>query len=220
MRSGRFPLVVAGECSVLLGSLAASRDVHGDVGLVFVDGHEDVWPPKSSPTGEVSDMELGLALGRHGSDVPAALRSELPLVGFDSVVALGPRDHQEMEDAGVSSIRSELWFADDRQLAEATIETTARALSHLELACETWWLHVDLDVLSTDALPAVDYLQPGGLSWDQLKEVTSIALRDPRVVGADVTIFNPDLDPTGAAAHRIVDYLARAFARDSIGTGR
>jgi hypothetical protein len=35
-----------------------------------------------------------------------------------------------------------------------------------------------------------------------------------------LTIFNPDLDPTGAAAHRIVDYLARAFARDSIGTGR
>lgn len=213
MRSGRFPLVVAGECSVLLGSLAATRDAHGGVGLVFVDGHEDVWPPKSSPTGEVSDMELGLALGRHSHDVPAALGSELPLIGVESVVALGPRDYKEMEDAGVSSMRSELWFADDRQVAKATTETMARALSHLEPVCDALWLHVDLDVLSTDALPAVDYRQPGGLSWEQLERITELALGDRRVVGADVTIFNPDLDPVGEHARRIVQYLGNALTR-------
>ena len=58
----RFPLVLGGDCPVLLGCLAGARDIHGRVGLLFVDGHEDAWPPTTSTTGEAADMELGLAL--------------------------------------------------------------------------------------------------------------------------------------------------------------
>jgi arginase len=63
-------------------------------------------------------------------------------------------------------------------------------------------------VLATDQLAAVDYPQPGGLTWEQLAEVTAAALATPGCAGWTVTIYNPDLDPDGAQAGRVVDYLA------------
>jgi arginase len=211
LRAGVFPLVVAGECSVLLGALAALRGEYGAAGLLFVDGHEDTWPPHASLSGDVADMELGLALGRHVDGLPGSLRAMLPVIGPDDVVLLGPRDAAEMEAAGVGSLRDELWLADDVQLHTRLEDVVTGAAAHLDRRCAAWWLHVDLDVLSTAALPAVDAPQPGGLSWAELGELTRTALRGGHVKGMDVTIYDPDLDESGAHATRIVDYLVETL---------
>jgi arginase len=60
----RLPLLVGGDCPVLLGALAAARDDARAPGLLLVDGHEDAWPPERSETGEASDSEVAIALGR------------------------------------------------------------------------------------------------------------------------------------------------------------
>jgi arginase len=73
----------------------------------------------------------------------------------------------------------------------------------------SWWLHIDLDVLSTDALSAVDYRQEGGLSWRQLEELTSAVLSATGCSGISVVIYSPDLDQDRAAA-RNADYVAFA----------
>ena len=76
---------------------------------------------------------------------------------------------------------------------------------------DPWWFHLDLDVLSTQALPAIDP-QPGGLGWDELEAVATTALNaDPR--GWDVTIYNPDLDPERAHAQRIVGFIGSVIER-------
>jgi arginase len=210
LRAGRFPLVLGGECSVVLGALAGLRDVHGTSGLLFVDGHEDTWSPFASLTGEVSDMELGLALGRTKAALPAAMADELPLVTAEAVVLLGPRDRQELAEAGIASVRGELRFCDDAQLAADPSGAVAEAARHLGEVAGTWWLHIDLDVLSTAALSSVDYLQPGGIDWTHLEQLTAAALAAPGVTGMDVTIYNPDLDPESEGSRRIVEYLATA----------
>ncbi len=58
-----------------------------------------------------------------------------------------------------------------------------------------WWLLFDLDVLSTESPSAVDYRLLGGIDWDQLTQFTRHMLAAPGVIGWDVTIYNPDLDP-------------------------
>jgi arginase len=207
LRAGRFPLVLGGECSVVLGALAALRDTQDRAALLFVDGHEDTWGPWQSATGEVSDMELGIALGRTTDGLPSGIARELPLIDRDDVIILGTRDERELGEAGVISIRNELHLVDDTRLIADLDAVAVDAVLRLEQRATRWWLHVDLDVLSTAALPAVDYLQPGGLSWLQLERLTHLALASLGVAGMDVTIFNPDLDPTGGHARKIVDYL-------------
>ncbi len=199
-RRGTFPLVVGGDCPVLLGALAASPGV----GMLFVDGHEDAWPPRESTTGEAADCELGLALGFTPANLPS-----LPLIEAGVVAMLGPRDAAELAQAGVPSVRDRVWLKTDEDLHGHVAECTGNALDHLRT--ERFWLHVDLDVLSTESLAAVDYPQRGGLDWDELGEITHGALGDRRCAGMSVTIYNPDLDPGRDGARRIVDYLGGQF---------
>lgn len=201
LRDGRFPLVIGGDCPLLLGCLAAAED-HDRVGLLFVDGHEDAYLPAQSTTGEAADMELAFALGM--ADVPwPGLASMLPLVEMADVRILGARDAGALRAEGVASLSDRLTLVSGDALADDPEGATATASSSL---VDPWWFHLDLDVLSTEALPAIDYPQPGGLDWDELSLVAETALgRDPS--GWDVTIYNPDLDPERIHAGRIVRFI-------------
>jgi arginase len=200
----RRPLLVGGDCPVLLGALAA---LGGERGLVMLDGHEDAWPPPLSRTGEASDCELGIALGLYPENVPAPLDRWGPLLSRSNVALLGPRDRAEIGAAGARSIGDDLaFFRDERALQDAE-EGTAMADALDAIDADSFWLHLDLDVLSSEAFAAVDYPQPGGLGWAQLESLASAAAADPRCRGVSVVIYNPDLDPDRSAARALIDFI-------------
>ena len=208
LRDERFPIVIGGDCPLLLGCLAAiSSDLSGRLpGLLFVDGHEDAYPPDRSLTGEAADMELGLALG--WSPPPPGLEAILPATAADRVSLLGPRDRDLLHSEGVTSVGKRVPIVEGTALAASKAGTIAAlAIADIRSRAPGWWLHVDLDVLSTEALPAVDYLQAGGIGWPGLTDITEEALRDEAVLGWDFTIYNPDLDPEREHAARIVAYV-------------
>ena len=66
-------------------------------------------------------------------------------------------------------------------------------------------------MLATADFAAVDYPQPGGLTWAQLGQVTSAALATGGCAGWSVCIYNPDLDPDRRGADDIIGYLANAL---------
>jgi arginase len=205
-RRGRFPLLAGGDCPVILGALAALHAEAGRPGLLFVDGHEDAWPPLASPTGEAADCELGLALGLFGTGLSPRLRAMLPRLDPADVAAVGPRDSAELAAAGVASLDGRLGAL--IRPAELTVDRYAAALAGLP---PPWWLHTDLDVLATTELAAVDYPQPGGLTWDQLGGLTAMALAADGWAGWSVCIYNPDLDPGRDGADVIVSYITQAI---------
>ena len=97
-RAGRFPLLLGGDCPVMLGALAATRYRHGAVGLVMLDGHEDAYPPRRSPTGEAADSGLALALGM-ADGLPDGLAQCFPCRPHQ-VGLLGPRDEAAIAGGG------------------------------------------------------------------------------------------------------------------------
>ncbi len=208
----RLPLVVGGDCPLLLGCLLAARDQlgHGP-GLLFVDGHEDAYPPKGSMTGEAADMELGLAVGFTTVDGLDALAAELPIVDPHDVVLLGPRDRGEVERDGLESVASRVIVLDDAQLRAAGVEiTTQRWLDQFQHRPGRFWFHLDWDVLSSDEMPAISYPQPGGMTWDEIEIIAGKAIAADHLIGIDTTIYNPDLDPDRTLAHKIVQFRVRA----------
>ena len=89
--SGRFAVVLGGDCSIVLGSLlGARRSAHGSVGLVYVDAHADFGTPEESRTGSAASMCLALAVGR-GETPLARLSGDAPLVEGKDVVLIGRR---------------------------------------------------------------------------------------------------------------------------------
>jgi arginase len=210
IHDGRFPLVIGGDCPILLGCLGAP--LLDAPGVLFVDGHEDAWPPRASSTGETADMELGFALGLTIDGLPDELVAEIPRLEPRRVVAIGARDATELAEAGVESIGRLV----DMIPAEAVDPRSAsgigaETMDRLALSGPTWY-HVDLDVLATASLGAVDYRQSGGFDWATLTALSAGALSSAAVAGWDVTIYNPDLDPDRADARRIVRYLADAIS--------
>ncbi|MFI9759383.1 arginase family protein [Streptomyces sp. NPDC051963] len=208
---GRFPVVLGGDCSVLLGNLLALRR-RGHHGLLFLDGHTDFYQPEAEPVGEVASMELALATGR-GPAVLADLEGRAPLVRDADTVALGFRDQAEASVFGMQPLPDELHAMDLDAVRELGAAAAARRAVELLAAggAAGYWVHLDVDVLADAVMPAVDYRLAGGLSWEELETVLGLALAGP-AVGLDVAIFNPRLDPDGTLAARLTECLLRAFA--------
>jgi arginase len=212
LRDGQRPLVLGGDCTPLLGIFAALQRHWRRPGLWFVDGHLDAYDGATSPTGEAADMELRILLG-DGPQGLLDLGDRVPLLAAADVFAVGFR-HPDESDAPeeVDLVDDRVERLDSRALRDlGSAEVVRRAL---ELADRTdaVWLHLDLDVLDQEVLPAVSYRQPGGLDWDELEELLRPLARHPRLVGASVADLNPDRDPDGRHAARVVRFLTDTLA--------
>lgn len=203
-------LLVGGDCPVILGALAGLREhAEARVGLLMLDGHEDAWLPSQSPTGEASDCELAIALGL-STGLPTPLGQLVPLLQSADVALIGPRDRAEIDAEGGHSLRGHVGLFLNAEEARRTDDPGDDALYTLQVS--DFWLHIDLDVLATDAFAAADYLQPGGLAWSELDAIAGTAIADPRCKGASVVIYNPELDPDRQVADQVVDFVWRLMA--------
>ncbi len=206
-----FPVVLGGDCSILLGSLLALRE-RGRYGLLFIDGHADFYSSYTEPEGEVASMELAIATGR-GPAVLADIDGRGPLVNDSDVAVFGFRDGREQEEHGAPPMPAQLRAWDLASVRRQGVETAARAatthVARPEL--DGFWIHLDADVLDDAVMPAVDYRLPGGLSPAELVTVLTAAMRTGRAVGFEVTIYNPELDPDAAAAKVLVQAICDAL---------
>jgi arginase len=210
---GETPLVLGGDCSILLGSMLALRR-RGRYGLLFLDGHTDFYQPAANVNGQVASSDLALASGRGPSEL-TDLEDRGPLVRDEDIVAFGRRDQAESLEYGSDEPPESLRVLDLAAIRAAGIDASlGDALARLtrpELA--GFWLHLDADVLDDAIMPAVDYRQPGGLSWRELEAVLRAARMTDRLVGLEVTIFNPRLDTSGVVARALTDALVAGLAR-------
>ncbi|MGW0910209.1 arginase family protein [Streptomyces sp. NPDC002784] len=203
-----FPVVLGGDCTILLGNLLALRR-RGRHGLLFLDGHTDFYQPSAEPNGEAASMELALATGR-GPAVLTDLEGRGPLLRDEDVVAFAYRDEPESTEAGMQPLPPALHAMPLNEVRSRGIEgATTKALAHLSTP---FWTHLDADVLHDTVMPAVDYRTPDGLTWPELNHVLAKALTDPRCRGLDITILNPQLDPTGTITTRFTACLHEALS--------
>jgi arginase len=205
---GRFPLVLGGDCSILLGTALALRR-RGRFGLFFLDGHADFHSPASEPNGEVASMDLAVVTGREPAAL-ADLEGRRPLVREEDVVGFGFRDAESAATYGSPDVRQTAMHVFDltevRRLGAAT--AARQGLAALETSgVEGFWVHLDADVLHDDVMPAVDYRMPDGLWPEELTEALEVVLASPLAVGMEVTIYNPTFDDAERSAARA---LARA----------
>src|SRR5215217_2147581 len=210
--AGNIPVVLGGDCSIMLGPLLALKR-RGRYGLLFLDGHADFYQPEAEPNGEAASMDLALATGR-GPSVVADLDGRGALVRDEDVVVLGRRDAEEAEAAGSRRIEdTAITMLELPVVREHGAERAAiNAVEHLgRPEIDGFWVHLDCDVLDDAVMPAVDYRLQDGLTWDELETVLATAIETGRVAGLEITIFNPVLDGDGAITRRLVASLVNAL---------
>jgi arginase len=208
---GRRPLVLGGDCSILLGIAPALRR-RGPVGLWFLDGRPDFLDGAASETGETADMELAVLTG-WGAAALVGLAGSTPMVPAEQVVLLGHRT-QDLDDAAAGELArlpAELRRVDAPTLAADPAGAGRRAARWLDRTGQGVWLHLDLDLLDQDAFPAMTYPQPGGPGWEQVALTLEPLARSPQLIGVSVADFRADLDPTGQLAAEVVALLAHVL---------
>jgi arginase len=206
--SDRFPVVLGGDCSILLGPLLALRR-RGRHGLVFIDGHADFQHPDDEPNGEVASLDLSLATGR-GPEVLTDLGGLQPLVRDEDVALVGYRLFDDNDHFLEENVRdTAITVIDCPEVREGgtarALEKALSAVNHADL--QGFWVHLDVDVLDDDLMPAVDYRHPGGITWEEAAELLEGLLGTSGARGLEVTIFNPSLDADGDLARRLSDLI-------------
>ncbi len=218
LRAGAFPLVVGGDCSVMLGCLLGARR-SGTSGLAHVDGHSDFFHPGNYDTttrlGSAAGMDLALATGR-GEDLLTRWPGVTgPLAADADTIQLGERDSADPGFAKTYGdiVRTGITRVTVQEVLRSGIAAGAdRVIARLALrGLDRVWVHVDLDVLDLASLPAVDSPGTPGFSYAQLSALLRALLRSGRIAGVDIAIYDPSLDPTRRYARKIVACMADVF---------
>jgi arginase len=210
--AGGFPVVLGGDCTIVLGSMLALRR-RGRYGLMFIDGNADFFQPEAEPNGEGASMDLAFVTG-YGPALLTNLEGRAPLVRADDAVAFAYRDHEDQKEFGSQPLPLQLRAYDLHAVRRMGAEGAARAaVAHLaRKELDGFFIHIDADCLDDEIMPAVDFRVPGGLSWDELATTLRVALASERAMGLEVAIYNPRLDADRSAGRGLVDVLATALS--------
>lgn len=210
---GEFPVVLGGDCSIVLGPALALRR-RGRYGLLFIDGQADFFQPEAEPNGEAASMDLAFVTG-HGPALLTEFEGLTPLVKNADAVAFGFRDAEDQIEYGSQPLPAELRAFDLPTIRRLGIVPAARdAVAHLSRSeLGGFWIHVDADCLDDAIMPAVDFRLPGGLSASELQTVLSTALASGLAVGLEITIYNPTLDTDERAGRLLADLLTAVLSR-------
>jgi arginase len=210
---GGKPLVVGGDCTVLVGALAAAKERLGRVGLAFVDGHLDYFGGETSPSGEAADMDLAFVTG-YGPEGLVDLAGPPPIAEPGDVVVMGHRADPEVGDPPETDLVDErIQLVEAPAIKRGDPERLGRYVAErLEAQAGHFWVHFDVDVFDQAEMPAVTYPLPDGLGWEHAEALLRALVRSRRLVGLSVADFVPDKDADGKYARRLVDLVAGLFA--------
>jgi arginase len=210
LREGATPLVLGGDCTAALGSVAGAGRVHPEMGIAYLDRDAELNTPQTSPSGILDGMVIAHLLGR-GEPALAFFSGESPLLRPGRLALLGVERFDRPEIPVYEALPAlriagpELWKLGGAKAAQ-------EVLTRLATGQGRFWVHCDLDVVDGAEMPAVDFPAPGGISLVQLEVFLARLAASERFAGMEVTNFNPDKDPEMAAARRVVDLLAAAFS--------
>ena len=216
LRAGDLPLVLGGDCTVGIGSVAGAVAAGAEPRLVYLDLHPDLNTPGSVPDGALDWMGVAHMLDVEGADERlAAAGPRRPLLGDDDLVLLGIGPDQctaaerdaiaarNLRPIGIDALR-----ADPVAAARAALERATGG-------GRRFLVHFDVDVIDFSDVPLSENTGRGiGVSFDAALAALGVVVAHDALLGLTVTELNPHHGADdGADVARLARALAAVFAR-------
>lgn len=207
VKSSALPLILSGDCSIALATVAGARRYFRKVSLIYMDGDADLNTPATTPSGCVDGMVVSHLTGRGAAEM-VRFWGEPPLVREPDLALFGVArlDPPEEQILATSPLRRFL-AADVKRMGPAA--AAHAAIDRIKGNGYQFVLHLDVDVIS-DFL-ATNYPGAGGLSLREVREALLVFAQQKELAALEVTAYNPTKDPDGSGAKLIVDLLAEAL---------
>ena len=207
IKSGALPLIISGDCSVALATVAGARRYFRNVGMIYMDRDADLHTPASTPSGSVDAMVVSHLVGRGASEL-VRFWGEPPLVREPDLALFGVErlDPSEQKTLLESPLRRYL-AADIQRMGAAAAAQIAVDRIHgngLEFV-----LHFDVDVISD--FQATDHPGTGGLRIEEVWEAIEVFIKQTHLAAVEVTGYNPGKDADRSGANLIVEHIVDAL---------
>jgi arginase len=197
--SGRFPIVLAGNCSTAVGTLAG---LPARTGVAWFDAHGDFNTPETTTSGFLDGTAVAIVTGRCWKQLAAT-------VGFrpipdERVFLVGTRDLDALEG---------------RLLADSNIDVIepkrirtdlTRTLNSIGQHVEQMYVHLDLDVLDSSVAAANSYALSGGLTLEDVEYALSEIAREFPIVAVTLSAYDPAADTSDHAAQAAIRLISTA----------
>ena len=207
-REDSVPVVLGGDHSVALGSLAGLAEVHGPGGTIWIDAHGDLNSPDTSPSGNVHGMVLAAVLGLAGDrfrgdgwGLPAVAPGRVALVGVRSLDD-GERQVLRDLDAKVFTMSEVDRLGIERAIRESLTHVAGPGFVHVSL---------DMDAMDPEVAPGVGTPVRGGLSYREAHLAMELIAESGLASSFDVVEVNPILDRENETAQLAVELVASAL---------
>lgn len=208
--AGRIPLILGGDHSLSIGSVAGSARGR-DIGLLWIDAHGDFNTADISPSGNIHGMSLACLTG-HGHADLTGLAGRVPAINSANVALVGVRDLDpgERQALRASGVRCFTMQNIDRRGFAAVMEDAIRIVSQ---APDGFHVSFDLDVIDPREAPGVGTPVPGGISYREAHLAMEFIAVSGRMVSIDLVEDNPVLDDRNKTALLAVELIQSAFGK-------
>lgn len=205
----KFPLVIGGDCSILIGNALALRQ-KGNYAVFYLDGHTDFMEPNQSQTGGAAGMAAAIVAGT-GPQKLSNINGQSPYIDEKYVWCVGNREYDEEYENIIR--KSQAGYYNLKSLREVGIDKCLNSFFEVvnPKDLEGFWIHLDVDVLDDEKMPAVDSRTLGGLNYRELNRMLALLLSHPKATGMEITILDPDLDPSGRYTEEFVINFVQTF---------
>lgn len=210
VKSGALVLVLGGDCAQVIGLLTGARRYYKHVNLLWFDRDADLNTPASTPSGRIDGMVVAHVIGR-GAPELVRFFGESALVREPDVTLFGLErlDPPEQEFLSKSPMRH-IYAADIHSKGGSAAGRDALAYVHAD--AHEFVLHLDTDVIANEEFPAVNVPASGGLSFADVRASLREFAKHKNLVGLDVAQYNPDKDPDGSGAKKLLDLLVEVLS--------
>jgi arginase len=210
VKSGALVVVLGGDCAQVIGLLSGARRYYKHVNLLWFDRDADLNTPASTPSGRIDGMVVAHVIGK-GAPELVRFFGESALVREPDVTLFGLErlDPPEQEFLSKSPMRH-IDAIDIQSKGGAAAAQSGLAYVHAD--AHEFVLHLDTDVIAVDEFPAVNVPGSGGLSLKDVRAALTEFAKHKNLLGLTVAQYNPDKDPDGRGAKKLVDLLVEALS--------
>src|SRR5579864_1306041 len=209
VKSTALPVILSGDCSVALATVAGARRYFRNVSMIYMDRDADLNTPATTPSGCVDGMVVSHLTGtgaaemvRFWGEPPLVREPDLALFG---VARLDPAEEQLLTKSPLRCFHA----ADVQRMGAAAAAQSA--VERIHANGYEFILHFDVDVIAD--FQATNYPGTGGLSLEEVRQALEVFVTQKHLAAIEVAAYNPTKDADASAAKLIVDLLAEALAK-------
>ncbi|TMW70167.1 arginase [Alteribacter natronophilus] len=206
---GEFPLILGGDHSIAIGTLAGVSNKSDNLGVIWYDAHGDLNTGETSPSGNIHGMPLAVSLGI-GHPSLTEIGSYAPKIKPENLVLVGARslDEGERELIREKGIKVFTMHEIDRMGMTKVME---EAIEHVSKNTDGVHLSLDLDALDPHDAPGVGTPVIGGTSYRETHLAMEMLAERNIVTSAEFVEVNPILDDKNQTAEAAVGLIGSLF---------